>query len=67
MIHDLSSYTLTEDEFTVFTKGSSFVPANTRTFKQEKIKPCNKFKIHMLKQYFFATAFMMSYSLEDKI
>ena len=67
MTHDLSSYTLTEDELTVFTKGSSFVPANTKTFKQEKNKPWNRFKIHMLTQYFFATAFVMSHSLEDKI
>ena len=33
MIHNLSDHTLTEYEFSVLTKGLSFVPTPTKTFK----------------------------------
>ena len=53
MIHNLSDQKLTEDEFSVFTKGLSFVPTPTKTFKQETNKSWNKFKTRMLTQYIF--------------
>ena len=53
MIHNLTDYTLTEEEFSVLTKGLSFVPTPIKTFKQEINKSWSKFKILMLKQYSF--------------
>ena len=50
MIHNLSNHTLTEDEFSVLTKGFSFVRAPTKSFKQETNKSWNKFKTRTLKQ-----------------
>ena len=49
MIHNLSDYTLTEDEFSVLIKGLLFVPTPTKTFKQEINKPCNKFKTYFFR------------------
>ena len=34
MIHNLSDHTLTEDEFSVLTKGLSFVPSPTKTLNK---------------------------------
>ena len=48
MIHNLSNYTLTEEEFSVLIKGLSFVPTPTKTFNQETA---------------FATAFTESHPL----
>ena len=53
MIHNLSDHTLTEDEFSVLTKGLSFVPTPSRTFQHEMNISWNKFKTRMLTQYFF--------------
>ena len=53
MIHNLSDHTLTEDEFSVLTKGLSFVPTPSRTFQREMNISWNKLKTHMLTQYFF--------------
>ena len=38
MIHNLSDHTLTDDEFSVLTKGLSFVPTPTKTFKKDTKK-----------------------------
>ena len=53
MIHNLSNNTLTEDGSSALTKGLSFVPTPTKTFKQETNESWNKFKTRMLTQYFF--------------
>ena len=53
LIHNLSDHTLTEEEFSVLTKGLCFVFNPTKTFKQEINKSWSKFKKWMLKQYFF--------------
>ena len=52
MIHKLSDHTLTDDEFSVLTKGLSFVPIPSRAFQHEMNISWNKFKTHML-TYFF--------------
>ena len=44
MIHNLPNHTLSEEEFPVFIKGLFFVPAPTKTFKQEINKSWKKFK-----------------------
>ena len=60
MMYNLSDLTLTRDTFSVLTKGLSFVPILTKTFKQETNKSWNKFKTRMLTQYFFfAITFML--------
>ena len=46
MTHKLSDPTLTDDEFAALTKGLSFVPTPTKTFKQETKESWNKFKTH---------------------
>ena len=61
MMHNLSDHTLTEDEFSVLTKGLSFVPTPTKTFQKETNKTWNKFKTRMLTQYFFRN------NIHDKI
>ena len=53
MIHNLSDHILTEDELSVLAKGLSFVPTPIKNFKQETNRSWNKFKTHMLTQYFF--------------
>ena len=53
IMHNLSVHILTEDELSVLTKGLSFVPTPTKTFKQDTNRSWNKFKTHMLTQYFF--------------
>ena len=42
VIHNLSNHTLTKNEFSVLTKGLSFVSTPTKTFKQETNKSWNK-------------------------
>ena len=61
IIHNLSDHILTEDELSVLTKGLSFVPTPTKTFKQDTNRSWNKFKTHMLTQYFFRN------NIHDKI
>ena len=53
MIHKISDHALTENEFSLLTKGLSFSPTPTKTFKQEINNSWSKFKTRMLKQYFF--------------
>ena len=53
IIHNFSDHILTEDELSVLTKGLSFVPNPTKTFKQDTNRSWNKFKTRMLTQYFF--------------
>ena len=53
MIYNLSDYTLAEDEFSVLTKGLSFIPIPIKTFKQEVNKSWNKLKKNTLQQNFF--------------
>ena len=53
MIHNLSDHKLTDQEFSVLTKGLSFVPTPTKTFKQKTYKCWDKFKTRILTQYFF--------------
>ena len=60
MIHNFSDHTLTEDEFSVLTKGSSFAPTPSRTFQHEMNISWNKFMTRMLTNTFFATSFMIS-------
>ena len=52
-IHNLSDHILAEDELSVLTKGLSFVPTPTKTFKQDTNRYWNKFKTRMLTQYIF--------------
>ena len=54
IIHNFSDHILTEDELSVLTKGLSFVPIPTKTFKQGTNRFWNKFKTRMLTQYFFS-------------
>ena len=44
MINNLSDHTLTEDEFSVLSKGLSFVPTPRRTFQHQMNISWNKFK-----------------------
>ena len=53
VIHNLSDHILTEDELSVLTKGLLFVPTPTKTFEQDTNRSWNKFKTHILTQYFF--------------
>ena len=46
MTYNLSDHTLTDDEFADLTKGLTFVPTPTKTFKQETKESWNKFKTH---------------------
>ena len=52
-IHNLSDHTLTDDEFSVLSKGLSFVPTPRRTFQHQMNISWNRFKTRMLIQYFF--------------
>ena len=61
IIHNLSDHILTEDELSVFIKVLTFVPTLTKTFKQDTNRSWNKFKTHMLTQYFFRN------NIHDKI
>ena len=53
MVHNFYDHTLTEDESSVLSKGFSFVPTSTKTFKQKTYKCWSEFKTRMLTQYFF--------------
>ena len=53
MMQNLPNHTLTEYEFSVLTKGLSFVPTLTKFFKQEIYKFWNKFETSMPAKYFF--------------
>ena len=59
--HNLPDYILTVEELSVLTKGLSFVPSPTKTFKQDTNRSWNKFKTRMLTQYFFRN------NIHDKI
>ena len=61
IIHNFSDHTLTEDESSVLTKGLTFVPTPTKTFKQETNRSWNKFKTSILTQYSFCN------NIHDKI
>ena len=39
MIHNLANHTLTENEFSVFTKGLSFVPPPPKLLNKKQINP----------------------------
>ena len=60
-MHNLSDHILTEDELSVLTKGLSFVPTPTKTFKQDTNRSWNNFKNRMLTQYFLRN------NIHDKI
>ena len=61
IIRNFSDHIVTEDELSVLTKGLSFVPTPTKTFKQNTNRSWNKFKTRMLTQYFFRN------NIHDKI
>ena len=69
--HNISDHLLTGKEFSVLTKGLSFVPTSPKTFKREITISSSNFKTPMLKQCFFSQQHLQkvikSYLLSRKI